>query len=37
MWIRRKVDLPYILTDDNLRSMYVYVNTLIYKDNIEKL
>src|SRR5205085_7380319 len=32
-----KVDLPYILIDDNLRSMYVYVNTLIYKDNIEKL
>ena len=32
-----KVDLLYILTYDNLRSMYVYVNTLIYKDNIEKL
>ena len=32
-----KVDLPYILTDDNLRSMYIYVNALIYKDNIEKL
>src|SRR5437868_1361839 len=35
--LERKVDLPYIPTDDNLRSMYVYVNALIYKDNIEKL
>ena len=35
--LEEKIDLPYIPKDDDIRSMYVYINAIKFKDDIKYL